>query len=276
MSIKLIVTDLDGTFYHRDMSYDKERFDRLLGQMHASGIRFAVASGNQYYQLITFFDHPEEMAFISENGALIINEGKELSVAEIERDVWTEAITLVRSYPEIHTLLVNGVNSAYCGMEMDDELVNIYRRYFPRLVKIEDFTTIDDRIIKMSLAAEEEHADRIAQELNEKLSGKLRAVTSGHGDIDLVKPGINKGMAIQKLLDIWNLKMEEVMTFGDAMNDREMLLEAGYGFVMANGNEQLKKEVGRVAPKTNEEDGELELIEEYLTDPEKFLNKYKR
>ena len=115
----------------------------------------------------------------------------------------------------------------------------------------------------------------IVKKLNEKLAGKLRAVTSGHGDIDLVKPGINKGMAIQKLLDIWNLKMEEVMTFGDAMNDREMLLEAGYGFVMANGNEQLKKEVGRVAPKSNEEDGELELIEEYLSDPEKFLEKYK-
>ena len=275
MAIKLIVTDLDGTFYHRDMSYDKERFDRLLDQLHQSGIRFAVASGNQYYQLITFFDHPEEMAFISENGTLIVNEGKELSVAEIERDVWQDAIRLVKTYPEIHTLLVNGVKNAYCGMEMDDELVNIYRRYFPRLEKIEDFMSIDDRIVKMSLAAEEEHADRIAEELNEKLHGKLRAVTSGHGDIDLVKPGINKGMAIQKLLDIWNLKMEEVMTFGDAMNDREMLLEAGYGFVMSNGNEQLKKEVGRVAPKTNEEDGELELIEEYLSDPETFLEKYK-
>ena len=198
-----------------------------------------------------------------------------MSVAEIETDVWKEAVSLVRTYPEIHTVLVNGVKSAYCGMEMDDELVNIYRRYFPRLAKVEDFTSIDDRIIKMSLAAEEEHADRIANELNEKLKGKLRAVTSGHGDIDLVKPGINKGMAIQKLLDIWNLNMEEVMTFGDAMNDREMLLEAGYGFVMANGNEQLKKEVGRVAPKSNEEDGELELIEEYLNNPEIFLEKWK-
>ena len=83
MAVKLIVTDLDGTFYHRDMSYDKEKFDRLLDQLHASGIRFAVASGNQYYQLISFFDHPEEMAFVAENGALIINEGKELSYATI-------------------------------------------------------------------------------------------------------------------------------------------------------------------------------------------------
>ena len=27
MGIKMIVTDLDGTFYHKDLSYDKERFN---------------------------------------------------------------------------------------------------------------------------------------------------------------------------------------------------------------------------------------------------------
>ena len=58
MSIKMIVTDLDGTFYHQDLSYDKQRFDRLYEKMKAEGIRFVVASGNQYYQLISFFDHP--------------------------------------------------------------------------------------------------------------------------------------------------------------------------------------------------------------------------
>ena len=47
MGIKMIVTDLDGTFYHQDLSYDKERFDRLYQKMEAEGIRFVVASGNQ-------------------------------------------------------------------------------------------------------------------------------------------------------------------------------------------------------------------------------------
>ena len=55
MAIKMIVTDLDGTFYHKDLNYDKERFNRLYKQMKEHDIRFVVASGNQYYQLISFF-----------------------------------------------------------------------------------------------------------------------------------------------------------------------------------------------------------------------------
>lgn len=38
-------------------------------QMKAQGIRFVVASGNQYYQLISFFPEiANEIAFVAENG----------------------------------------------------------------------------------------------------------------------------------------------------------------------------------------------------------------
>ena len=33
MAIKMIVTYLDGTFYHKDLTYDKERFNRLYSKM---------------------------------------------------------------------------------------------------------------------------------------------------------------------------------------------------------------------------------------------------
>ena len=43
---------------------------------------------------------------------------------------------------------------------------------------------------------------------------------------------------------------------------------------MANGTDFMKQEIGRVVPFTNEEDGELEIIEEYFNNPEAFLEKY--
>lgn len=33
MSIKMIVTDLDGTFYHHDLTYNKEWFQKLYLKM---------------------------------------------------------------------------------------------------------------------------------------------------------------------------------------------------------------------------------------------------
>ncbi len=52
---KLIATDMDGTFLRGDMTYDKLQFRNIHERMMAAEIKFVVASGNQYYQLQSFF-----------------------------------------------------------------------------------------------------------------------------------------------------------------------------------------------------------------------------
>lgn len=54
MSIKLIAVDMDGTFLSDQKTYNRDRFMVQYQQMKRQGIRFVVASGNQYYQLISF------------------------------------------------------------------------------------------------------------------------------------------------------------------------------------------------------------------------------
>ena len=53
--IKLVATDMDGTFLHNDNTYDVERFKNILSKMNEIDCNFVVASGNQYYQLRDFF-----------------------------------------------------------------------------------------------------------------------------------------------------------------------------------------------------------------------------
>ena len=77
MSIKLIAVDMDGTFLSDQKTYNRERFMAQYQQMKAQGIRFVVASGNQYYQLISFFPEiANEIAFVAENGGWVVSEGK--------------------------------------------------------------------------------------------------------------------------------------------------------------------------------------------------------
>lgn len=59
--IKAISVDMDGTFLDSSGQYDRERFDRLFDKMQARGIRFIVASGNQYYQLRSFFQVKKQL-----------------------------------------------------------------------------------------------------------------------------------------------------------------------------------------------------------------------
>lgn len=45
-----------------------------------------VASGNQYYQLISFFPElKDEISFVAENGALVYEHGKQLFHGELTR-----------------------------------------------------------------------------------------------------------------------------------------------------------------------------------------------
>ncbi len=84
MSIKLIAVDMDGTFLSDQKTYNRERFMAQYQQMKAQGIRFVVASGNQYYQLISFFPEiANEIAFVAENGGWVVSEGKDVFNGEV-------------------------------------------------------------------------------------------------------------------------------------------------------------------------------------------------
>ena len=53
--MKLLATDMDGTFLRDDKSYSEE-FNDLYKQMLKQGIQFVIASGNQYEALACKFD----------------------------------------------------------------------------------------------------------------------------------------------------------------------------------------------------------------------------
>lgn len=55
-------------------------------QMKRQGIRFVVASGNQYYQLISFFPEiAHEIAFVAENGGWVVSEGEDVFNGELTK-----------------------------------------------------------------------------------------------------------------------------------------------------------------------------------------------
>jgi Cof subfamily protein (haloacid dehalogenase superfamily) len=82
--------------------------------------------------------------------------------------------------------------------------------------------------------------------------------------LEILPPGVDKGSALAKVAEILGIRREDVMAVGDSMNDEAMIRWAGYGVVMANGDERLKKAACLVTARTNDEDGLADLIERYL------------
>ena len=64
--IKLIATDMDGTFLDNKKQFDKSFID-LFFEMKEQGVLFVAASGNQYARLYQkFLSMSEDMYFIAD------------------------------------------------------------------------------------------------------------------------------------------------------------------------------------------------------------------
>jgi HAD superfamily hydrolase (TIGR01484 family) len=53
---------------------------------------------------------------------------------------------------------------------------------------------------------------------------------------DVIRDTVNKGIAVQHILELLNIPRSSAIAFGDGMNDKEMLSFVGEGFAMGNGH----------------------------------------
>ena len=71
MTVKMIVTDMDGAFLNDHHSYNHNLFSYVFALMRARGIHFVLASGSSYPRLKwDFAQFQDHLAFISQNGSV--------------------------------------------------------------------------------------------------------------------------------------------------------------------------------------------------------------
>lgn len=263
MAIKMIAVDMDGTFLDENSSYNQKRFDHIYQILKDRGIRFVVASGNPYKKLQNCFPHIQnELTYIAENGGYIISEGKELYFAHISSQDSQLIIDTLQTMPDV-LCWVCTKNQSYTLKSLPEHYYQMFLPYFPHVKKVQNFSLIKEPIVKFALYLPQQNTTQRIHDLTQIVSQDIRIVDSGHACIDIIPRFVSKGMAIQLLMKEFHISPDEVMAFGDADNDREMLSTVKYGYVMANAKEEMKKDFQWVAPGFNDE-GVLEVIDYYL------------
>lgn len=82
--------------------------------------------------------------------------------------------------------------------------------------------------------------------------------------IDILPPDASKGIGVEKLALLNDLKAENVMTIGDNFNDLEMLEFAGTPVVMGNADPSLLEREEFYTTLSNDENGVAVAIEKYI------------
>lgn len=81
---------------------------------------------------------------------------------------------------------------------------------------------------------------------------------------DVMKEGVSKAYALQKLSESLGIMRKEIVAIGDQLNDIDLIEYAGLGIAVANAEDALKEKADIVTNSTNNEDAVAEAIESFL------------
>ena len=271
MDIKVIATDMDGTLLDPKGQLDLPRLEKILDKLDQRHIRFVIATGNEVHRMRQLLGHlAERVVLVVANGARIF-ENNELFQAQTWDDAMVDrALAHFKGRECQDQFVVTAMNGGFVKegtvfTELDKFMTpEMIEKLYQRMNFVDEFdSSLFGGVLKMSMVVGEERLDSVLQEVNDLFDGRVRAVSSGYGCIDILQDGIHKAWGLVELLKRWNLKPEQIMAFGDSENDIEMLELAGISYAMENAEEAVKRVATKVAP-ANSQAGVYQVLENWL------------
>ncbi len=239
--IKLIASDLDGTLLQngaQSLPPNVIPFIEKLATEH--DIIFVAASGRQYLNLKRLFGSASKhMAFICENGSLVFYQDKLIACHPMERDAALAISHDILSLPGCE-LQISGKLCTYLMPKTEaflDRMVNHVKNDVTVISSPEEHP---EPFYKVSVFELSGIVEGHGPELIKRHENKAKCTISGHGWLDFVAPDVNKGLALQELIQSLGITSDQCAAFGDNYNDLEMLSAVKYGYIMNNAIDEIK------------------------------------
>lgn len=271
MSIKLIVTDLDGTFFDADHTTVPERNIKAFRKAHEMGIKTAVASGrprcltHNVLAQIPFIDY-----LVTSNGAVTYDLKKnEVISSKLMDNLQTlEIFKILDSYNLPYEIYYKGnchisaqSYKKFDNKHVPEHFIRILKEHLQIEKSLSKLIGNDgiEKINVMSLTPEQ----RAELEAKIQNTGDIYITSSVAGNMEMNHKDANKGFAVRALAESLGITSQDIMCFGDGENDSEMLRFAERSFAMENGSDYAKNAAKFVTGR-NDECGVAEAIEKYV------------
>ncbi|NGC78320.1 HAD family phosphatase [Lactobacillus reuteri] len=263
--IKMIALDLDNTLLNSDKEISK-RNEQVLKQLHEQGIRVVLCTGRPINAIWPYIEQlgltQDEDYTITFNGGLVINNNSREHLFELgmKKSDLSHLFAYVRS--EKIPLDVLDFERVY---ELNDYPGSIYRTVL-RNIEFNDLAMNDlpeTTYSKAVMAIEPEKLTKIISNLPADLKAHYHAVQSQPMIMEFLPKKLNKAVGLKALLDHFGDDFSNLMSFGDADNDLEMIKAAAQGIVMENGLPNVKVAATAITD-TNDNDGVAKYCERYF------------
>ena len=275
-SKKIYITDLDGTLLRNDATLSPYSRDKLI-ELIETGVNFSVASARSIVSLKPILkDIPFQLPVIEINGSFITDfaTGSHIIINDMAKDVIQDVFDRVVSHNCLPFL------SAYDGTQdrlyyqtmpndgmqwyLDDRITNNDHR----VTKITDLTNaFDNNIVAFTVINTYENLLDLAEEMNRQYSGTLQMhffenpYSPPWYWLTIHDKKACKSHAVKELCEYAGADLNDLVVFGDNLNDVNMFKLAKTAVAVENATDEIKSHATTIIG-TNEQDSVVKYIAE--------------
>lgn len=249
--MKYLACDLDGTLLREDQTISRENLEAIIG-FKEEGNKFVISTGRNVDSIYDLFkDYPEiEYDYIVAcNGSIVLDNNKKVissnyinsEIAEriINNFINREDICINFEADGIHYLVESKLleNEKNFSEEMKDLLL-----YFKDRISVDEIFAIKRKysfISVFSINKDVVVAEEIKNSLIEAYGQDLEAFRNQFF-VDIAPKDCSKGNGLRKILELNNIKEENLYAIGDSFNDVSMFELTNNSFTFHNVEDELK------------------------------------
>lgn len=246
---KMVVLDMDDTLMNSDNEVSPETKSYLI-DIQDKGYSVVLASGRPTEGMIPVarelqLNHNESF-IISYNGGKTIKMSNE--EVEVSKTVSKDNFDLIVDYCRERGFLVLTYDNGYIIHDSDHEYMNIESELTGLPMKrVKDIKSYISRDVPKVMGVDYVYNITEARiDLNGFFNKDIDVTTSKPFFLEFMAKDVSKGNAIKALCKKENINLEEVVVFGDSLNDQSMFEVAGYSVAMGNASEELKESADEV------------------------------
>jgi Cof subfamily protein (haloacid dehalogenase superfamily) len=236
-SYRLAAIDLDGTLLGPDKAISEQNA-AAVRRLNENGAQVIIASGRRHQNSIRFQRQLQLTGPIIACQGGLIRDGESGNVIEAHFLPQSGAREIVSEGERYGIQVIYYHLDHLYVPERNNSWIDLYEsRVGERAETLPNLDQLDGRrALKIVWYGDPTVLRKIRSEIAARLYGKIDVLSTESENLEFMPRGINKASALEKVAHEFGVPREEVLAFGDAENDLQMLAWAGMGVAMRHGN----------------------------------------
>ena len=197
--LKLILTDLDGTFLNSQGAYNRDYFLKLWPKLKEKQIAFGVCTGKSSARVEALFPEiSDEIWILADSATRIKYQGKCLYEQLLDNQIALAIIARLQVTHSDQIIIAYTKNAVYIDQNIPKIHKNRVLASYPGAIEINDLQQITDDFIKVTVYDPASRCLETVQQLAD-FTEYAYIVASETQWIDIAAKGVHKGSTVAKL-----------------------------------------------------------------------------